>query len=212
MSKEHRLRRVNCKVTNRDASFTQFAQIDDENMSMMQQVTRGGGGEFYASILVSRLTVSWFESSFWQPWLWLPSGNRSSMIQKRRTMSGKVKTYKVPSIVKTLRLRWEFLFDHASYLDQLESIQSTNYLRHYAFWAFFPFFFIKEIRNNNFFWMKEGGVSWLIETPVFRKRWEVLENAWLQDKKYCKFEHPQFSPWTFCRYFLRLLKNLQNTV
>jgi len=58
MSKEHRLRRVNCKVTNRDASFTQFAQIDDENMSMMQQVTRGGGGEFYASILVSRLTVS----------------------------------------------------------------------------------------------------------------------------------------------------------
>lgn len=31
---------------NRDASVTQFAVIDDENVSAMQQVTRGGGGDF----------------------------------------------------------------------------------------------------------------------------------------------------------------------
>lgn len=29
---------------NRDNSLTQFAVIDDENLSAMQQVTRGGGG------------------------------------------------------------------------------------------------------------------------------------------------------------------------
>lgn len=32
---------------NRDASFTQFAVIDDDNVSAMQQVTRGGGGKLY---------------------------------------------------------------------------------------------------------------------------------------------------------------------
>ncbi|XP_018896748.2 tau-tubulin kinase homolog Asator isoform X2 [Bemisia tabaci] len=34
---------------NRDASFTQFAVIDDDNVSAMQQVTRGGGGLTLAS-------------------------------------------------------------------------------------------------------------------------------------------------------------------
>lgn len=54
--KEHRIRRfhssggstgrpISCKINNRDASITQFAVIDDDNVSALQQVTRGGGGE-----------------------------------------------------------------------------------------------------------------------------------------------------------------------
>lgn len=54
--KEHRIRRfhssgdasrrpISCKLNNRDASITQFAVIDDDNVSALQQVTRGGGGE-----------------------------------------------------------------------------------------------------------------------------------------------------------------------
>lgn len=39
---------------NRDASVTQFAVIDDENVSAMQQVTRGGGGDF----IVKAITMS----------------------------------------------------------------------------------------------------------------------------------------------------------
>lgn len=31
-------------TTNRDLTYTQFALIDDDNLSAMQQVTRGGGG------------------------------------------------------------------------------------------------------------------------------------------------------------------------
>lgn len=55
-SREHRQRRavsasrpVSCKFNNRDASFTQFAVIDDDNVSALQQVTRGGGGLTLAS-------------------------------------------------------------------------------------------------------------------------------------------------------------------
>lgn len=33
--------------TNRDLSVTQFALMDDENVSATQQVTRGGGGESF---------------------------------------------------------------------------------------------------------------------------------------------------------------------
>ena len=33
----------------RDCSITQFAQIDDDNVSALQQVTRGGGGLTLAS-------------------------------------------------------------------------------------------------------------------------------------------------------------------
>jgi tau tubulin kinase len=54
--KEHRMRRfhssgdtsrrpISCKLNNRDTSITQFAVIDDDNVSALQQVTRGGGGE-----------------------------------------------------------------------------------------------------------------------------------------------------------------------
>ena len=53
--KEHRVRRfhssgdaarrpISCKLNNRDTSITQFAVIDDDNVSALQQVTRGGGG------------------------------------------------------------------------------------------------------------------------------------------------------------------------
>jgi len=38
-------RPLSCKLNNRDCSITQFAVIDDENVSAMQQVTRGGGGK-----------------------------------------------------------------------------------------------------------------------------------------------------------------------
>ncbi|XP_066991308.1 tau-tubulin kinase homolog Asator isoform X3 [Anabrus simplex] len=58
--KEHRVRRFHssggstgrpmiCKPNNRDASITQFAVIDDDNVSALQQVTRGGGGLTLAS-------------------------------------------------------------------------------------------------------------------------------------------------------------------
>ncbi|PNF21858.1 Tau-tubulin kinase-like protein Asator [Cryptotermes secundus] len=58
--KEHRVRRfhssgdtarrpISCKLNNRDASITQFAVIDDDNVSALQQVTRGGGGLTLAS-------------------------------------------------------------------------------------------------------------------------------------------------------------------
>ncbi|XP_021929053.1 tau-tubulin kinase homolog Asator isoform X1 [Zootermopsis nevadensis] len=58
--KEHRIRRfhssgdasrrpISCKLNNRDASITQFAVIDDDNVSALQQVTRGGGGLTLAS-------------------------------------------------------------------------------------------------------------------------------------------------------------------
>lgn len=54
--KEHRVRRfhssgdaarrpISCKLNNRDTSITQFAVIDDDNVSALQQVTRGGGGK-----------------------------------------------------------------------------------------------------------------------------------------------------------------------
>ena len=57
--KEHRVRRfhssgdatrrpISCKLNNRDASITQFAVIDDDNVSALQQVTRGGGGKSFA--------------------------------------------------------------------------------------------------------------------------------------------------------------------
>jgi hypothetical protein len=56
--KEHRVRRlhssgdtarrpISCKLNNRDASITQFAVIDDDNVSALQQVTRGGGGRSF---------------------------------------------------------------------------------------------------------------------------------------------------------------------
>nr|CAD7443427.1 unnamed protein product [Timema bartmani] len=59
-AKEHRVRRfhssgdssrrpISCKINNRDASITQFAVIDDDNVSALQQVTRGGGGLTLAS-------------------------------------------------------------------------------------------------------------------------------------------------------------------
>ncbi|KAK7794232.1 hypothetical protein R5R35_012552 [Gryllus longicercus] len=59
-TKEHRVRRFHssggssgrpgiCKGNNRDASITQFAVIDDDNVSALQQVTRGGGGLTLAS-------------------------------------------------------------------------------------------------------------------------------------------------------------------
>lgn len=38
------VRPMSCKLNNRDCSITQFAVIDDENVSALQQVTRGGGG------------------------------------------------------------------------------------------------------------------------------------------------------------------------
>ncbi|XP_046980300.1 tau-tubulin kinase homolog Asator isoform X4 [Schistocerca americana] len=57
--KEHRSRRFHsggptsrppsCRINNRDASITQFAVIDDDNVSALQQVTRGGGGLTLAS-------------------------------------------------------------------------------------------------------------------------------------------------------------------
>lgn len=37
------------RTTTRDCSITQFAQIDDDNVSALQQVTRGGGGLTLAS-------------------------------------------------------------------------------------------------------------------------------------------------------------------
>ncbi|KAL0281246.1 UNVERIFIED_CONTAM: hypothetical protein PYX00_002293 [Menopon gallinae] len=43
------VRPVSCKLNNRDCSITQFAVIDDENVSALQQVTRGGGGITLAS-------------------------------------------------------------------------------------------------------------------------------------------------------------------
>nr|CAD7570755.1 unnamed protein product [Timema californicum] len=58
-AKEHRVRRfhssgdsrrpISCKINNRDTSITQFAVIDDDNVSALQQVTRGGGGLTLAS-------------------------------------------------------------------------------------------------------------------------------------------------------------------
>lgn len=59
-TKEHRVRRFHssggssgrpgmCKTNNRDTSITQFAVIDDDNVSALQQVTRGGGGLTLAS-------------------------------------------------------------------------------------------------------------------------------------------------------------------
>lgn len=33
-------------ATARDVTYTQFAVIDDDNISAMQQVTRGGGGKY----------------------------------------------------------------------------------------------------------------------------------------------------------------------
>ncbi|KAJ9582731.1 hypothetical protein L9F63_022927, partial [Diploptera punctata] len=42
-------RPISCKLNNRDASITQFAVIDDDNVSALQQVTRGGGGLTLAS-------------------------------------------------------------------------------------------------------------------------------------------------------------------
>ena len=65
-SREHRQRRavsasrpVSCKFNNRDASFTQFAVIDDDNVSALQQVTRGGGGlyEFFCSFYSYELFI-----------------------------------------------------------------------------------------------------------------------------------------------------------
>lgn len=43
---------------NRDASVTQFAVIDDENVSAMQQVTRGGGGDFILNTLYMLLVTN----------------------------------------------------------------------------------------------------------------------------------------------------------
>ncbi|KAK6633702.1 hypothetical protein RUM44_004309 [Polyplax serrata] len=43
------VRPISCKLNNRDCSITQFAVIDDENVSALQQVTRGGGGITLAS-------------------------------------------------------------------------------------------------------------------------------------------------------------------
>ena len=43
------VRPMSCKLNNRDCSITQFAVIDDENVSALQQVTRGGGGLTLAS-------------------------------------------------------------------------------------------------------------------------------------------------------------------
>lgn len=43
------LQRLNSSGTNRDHSITQFALIDDENVSALQQMTKGGGGLTLAS-------------------------------------------------------------------------------------------------------------------------------------------------------------------
>lgn len=43
------LQRLNSAGTNRDHSITQFALIDDENVSALQQMTKGGGGLTLAS-------------------------------------------------------------------------------------------------------------------------------------------------------------------
>ena len=43
------LQRLNSSGTNRDHSITQFALIDDENVSALQQMTKGGGGLTMAS-------------------------------------------------------------------------------------------------------------------------------------------------------------------
>ncbi|XP_063219538.1 tau-tubulin kinase homolog Asator [Bacillus rossius redtenbacheri] len=58
--KDHRIRRlhssgdssrrpISSKMNNRDASVTQFAVIDDDNVSALQQMTKGGGGLTLAS-------------------------------------------------------------------------------------------------------------------------------------------------------------------
>lgn len=35
----------------RDVTYTQFAVIDDDNISAMQQVTRGGGGKYNSKLM-----------------------------------------------------------------------------------------------------------------------------------------------------------------
>lgn len=77
-SREHRPRRavsasrpVSCKFNNRDASFTQFAVIDDDNVSALQQVTRGGGGQYRILVFIistvevcnkSSYLITWYRS------------------------------------------------------------------------------------------------------------------------------------------------------
>lgn len=46
---ETRQQSRSARTATRDCSITQFAQIDDDNVSAMQQVTKGGGGLTLAS-------------------------------------------------------------------------------------------------------------------------------------------------------------------
>lgn len=49
LKKEPRKSKQSRTRTMRDYSITQFAQIDDDNVSALQQVTKGGGGLTLAS-------------------------------------------------------------------------------------------------------------------------------------------------------------------
>jgi len=42
-------------TTARDVTYTQFAVIDDDNLSAMQQVTRGGGGTYFNLTILFKL-------------------------------------------------------------------------------------------------------------------------------------------------------------
>lgn len=58
---------MSCKLNNRDCSITQFAVIDDENVSALQQVTRGGGGKFLTLIrMFVRLTLTSISALFFR--------------------------------------------------------------------------------------------------------------------------------------------------
>lgn len=49
-------------TTARDVTYTQFAVIDDDNLSAMQQVTRGGGGTFNLIILFKLFMPSYIKN------------------------------------------------------------------------------------------------------------------------------------------------------
>ncbi|XP_011495946.1 PREDICTED: uncharacterized protein LOC105360678 [Ceratosolen solmsi marchali] len=54
------------RATTRDCSITQFAQIDDDNVSALQQLTRGGGGLTLASLWKSQFDDSEETDNEWK--------------------------------------------------------------------------------------------------------------------------------------------------
>jgi tau tubulin kinase len=54
------------RVAARDCSITQFAQIDDDNVSALQQLTRGGGGLTLASLWKSQFDDSEETDNEWK--------------------------------------------------------------------------------------------------------------------------------------------------